>query len=198
MYRGIAFTAVLLLGLTMVGPSEMTAASPVLLTGKERGPVLKELAKSPAFAKATKGKKVVASTVVQYASTPAGAKEPQQMIEALHFRYDDGKTLRTTYNMSTKKVTKLEALEAYPTPLAAEEVAEAKKLAQKQDKKVNDLMMKYKGPELRVQALAPVISEKKHKLFGKRLARLVLTPKKQLKDSVSVTVNLTDKKVTGK
>ena len=198
MYRGIALAAVVLLALTILGAGEMTAASPILLKGVEREALLKEIAKSPAFVKATKGKKVVASTVLQYAVIPAGSKEPQQIIEALHFRYDDGKTLRTTYNMSAKKLTKLEALEAFPTPLAPEEITDAKKLAQKQSKKVSDLMTKYPGPELGVQALAPVISEKKHALFGKRLARLVLTPKKNLKSTVSVTVNLTDKKVTGK
>jgi hypothetical protein len=165
-----------------------------IMQSTERATVQEALEKSPAFAEAVKGKsKVVASTMVRYKDKPEGATTESEFVESLHFDYDTGKTIRTIYNNSDKKVVKIETLAAYPTPLATEEIAQAKKLAEDKDEKVKALFEKYKENQVTVNALAPVISDQTNKRFGKRLVHLAFTPKEKPSDTVSVTVNLTDK-----
>jgi hypothetical protein len=163
---------------------------------EERAAILDALKKDPQFAAIIGGKrKVVPSTMVRYRHRPEGAAAEAEFVKTLHFDYDTGKTIHTVYNMTEKRVTNVETLEAYPTPLAAEEKAVATKLAEAENEDVKDLFRKYKEQEVTIQALAPVIADKAHKHFGKRLAILVLSPKGNHADTVTVTVNLTDKAV---
>jgi hypothetical protein len=152
---------------------------------------------SSEFAELTKGKRVVLSSLVGYsdkaAETDATASE---FAEALHFNYDDGKTIRTVYNRTAKKVVKSEALSAYPTPLAGEEVAAARKLAEEKDEKVKALVANTPAGDLTVSTLAPVVSKKDHPNYGKRLAVLIYSPKGKLPETQKVLVNLTDKTVS--
>lgn len=180
------------------GAASFGADTPKTITQpQERAMIQEALERSPAFAEAIKGKqKVVASTMVRYKDKPEGAATESDFVETLHFDYDTGKTIWTIYNITDKKVVKIETLEAYPTPLAEEEITQAKKLAADKDERVKNLFQKYKENQVTVNALAPVIADKTDKRFGKRLAILVLTPKKQLGEAVSVTVNLTDKTVS--
>jgi hypothetical protein len=154
--------------------------------------ILKEVESSPEFVKVAKGKKVVASTVVRYKEKPEGADSEHELVETLHFDYDDGKTIRTAYDLSSKKVVKIDLLEAYPTPLAPEEVKAAKTLAKEKDPRAKELARKYTEKELEIQTLSPVVADKKSKLYGKRLAIVILRPKAKLAETVSVKVNLTD------
>jgi Cu2+-containing amine oxidase len=164
---------------------------------QERAMIQAALEKTSEFADAVKGKKkVVASTMVRYRDKPEGAPTESEFVETLHFDYDGGKTIRTVYNLTDNKVVKLQTLEAYPTPLAEEELAEARKLAADKDERVKALLRKYKEEQITVGALAPVVSERKNKDFGKRIAILQLTPKEKLTDTVTVTVNLTDQTVS--
>jgi hypothetical protein len=180
------------------GVAAQVAETPKAITRQEeRAMIQKALENSPAFAEAIKGKqKVVASTMVRYKDKPQGAATESDFVESLHFEYDTGKTIRTIYNLTDKKVVKIEKLEAYPTPLADEEVGQAKSLAAEKNDKVQALFRKYKEDQIEVSALAPVIADRNNKRFGKRLAILLLTPKEKLADAVSVTVNLTDKTVS--
>jgi len=128
----------------------------------------------------------------------AGAVAASEHVETLHFDYSTGKTIVTVYDVARKKVIKLEQLAAYPTPLADEELAQAKELARARDKRVRELYAKYGEKKVTVDALTPVIASPKDKRFGKRLTILTLTPKEHLPDTVSVTVDLTDKTVSRK
>lgn len=169
--------------------------SKAILQPQERAMIEGLLQNSPDFSEAVKGKKVVASTMVRYKEKPEEAATESEFVEVLYFNYDDGNTIRAVYNLTEKKIVMIEAMEAYPTPLASEEIAQAKKLAEETNEKVKVLMRKYKNNQVAVQALAPVIADKSDKRYGKRLAILIFTPKEKLVDSVSVTVNLTDKTV---
>ena len=151
------------------------------------------IAKSSTFAAAIKGKKkVVASTLLRFKEKDDKADSEFEFAEALHFDYDSGRTIRTLFNLTEGKAVKVEALEAYPTPLADEEFNQAITLATEKDERVSALRKKHQEADLEIQALAPVISDKKNKRFGKRLAILTFMPKTKLEESVSVTVNLTD------
>jgi replicative superfamily II helicase len=154
------------------------------------------LEKSAEFARAVKDKKVVASTMVRYKEKPADALREVEFAEALHFNYDDGTTIRTIFNLSRREVVKVETLEAYPTPLADEEVEQALDLAMEKSVEVRSLLEKFNRDRVKLKSLAPVIADKKDKRYGKRIAILSLMPKEVLADSVSVTVNLTEKTVS--
>jgi hypothetical protein len=163
----------------------------------ERAQIQAWLEKSAPFAEAVKNKnKVIACTMTRYLEKPEGTATKLEFMEALHFDYDTGKTIRSICNEREHKVVKIETLEAYPTPLAAEELALATKLAKEKDERAKVLFKKYNQEQITVEALAPVISDRKNKNFGKRLAILIFSPKKKLRDTVSVTINLTDETVS--
>jgi hypothetical protein len=171
-------------GMLLVAGISLSAASvafgadvPTLVTQTSlRNMIQEALNASPAFSEVAKGKKLVPSTMIRYRATRAGATTESDLVEALHFNYDDGKTIRTLYDLTDKKVIKVDALEAYPTPLANQEIAEAKKLASEKDERAKALLQKYRDNEISVGALAPVIADRANKRFGKRLAILVLAP----------------------
>jgi Cu2+-containing amine oxidase len=176
----------------------LSAESPKLITQpKERAIIQEALEKSPSFAEAIKGKKkVIASTMIRYKEKSEGGETESELVETLHFDYDTGKTIRAIYNMTDKKMIKLEKLAAYPTPLTEDELAQARNLAEDKDEKVKALYKKYNKNQVTVEALAPVIADRSNKRFGKRLAILVLTPKEKAAETVTITVNLTDKTVS--
>ncbi|HEY8750158.1 MAG TPA: hypothetical protein VIM11_19395 [Tepidisphaeraceae bacterium] len=159
-----------------------------------RKQVVQAIENSSQFADIVKDKsRLITSTVVHYHETLPGTRSESEIAESLHFDYATGKTIDTVYNVTQKQIVKVEAKEAYPTPLADEEVSKAKSLAAEKDDHVKALLQKYPGREqLNVQAIAPVISDRSDKRFGKRLAILMFVPKAKLGDAVSVTVNLTD------
>jgi hypothetical protein len=193
---------VLLAGGTMVRGGE--PVKPV--TGKDRDRIIRALEKDRDFIKARdKGKataiaptrlvRFVHSTMLRFKATPLGAAAEQELVQSLHFRYLDGKTIRTTCTAANARVLKIEELEAYPTPLTDQEIADAQKLAREKDSRVKEMFKKYKASDLDIQAVAPVVAFRKNPLFGKRLATLFLTPKKNAGAVLSVTVNLTDGEV---
>ncbi|MEX0679685.1 MAG: hypothetical protein WD063_21630 [Pirellulales bacterium] len=166
--------------------AEPTAA----LSVAKRREIYQAVERSPEFRKATNDYKKVVATA---ASRILYEEDPQRdVMEVLHYRYDDGKTIRTLFNAADNKSIKTEELEAYPTPLADEELEQAKKLARSQEKRVNDLFVRHEEEEVTVRALAPVISDRKNKLYGKRLAILRYMPMGKPAEAVTVEVNLTD------
>jgi hypothetical protein len=166
-----------------------------VLSPKAQEPILKVLTASPQFLKVTEGtKKMVVCSVVQYTGK-RGELKGKPLAQAMHYRYDDGVTVRTTLNLADKKVVRVERLVAYPTPLAPVERREALALAQEKSPEVKALLEKYKEEERSVEVLVPVVSQRDNRLFGKRLVSLRVVPNARPEDSAAVMVNLTDRTV---
>jgi len=163
-------------------------AEPVQPPARET--ILGWMQKSPEFAREATGKKLVLCSVVRYAADPA-AGLPQDIVEAVHYRYDDGVTLRTVCTPADRKVVEVEALTAYPTPLAPEEIEAARALAREKDAVLQKILAE--GGTLAVETVALVMAERSNKLFGKRLAVVIARPKTGA--PVWVTVNLTDRTI---
>ena len=193
LFRGSG--AVLWVAITAVA-SEPPAGLSKLLDPDKLKDVQSRLENSADFADRVKGKRVVLASASAYTEKADGADAAIEFVETLHFRYDDGKTIRTVLNLSANKVVKVEELAAYPTPLAGNEVAEAKKLAEEKDEKVKVLVANTPAGNLTVSTLAPVVSDKKHANYGKRLAVVIYSPKGKLAETQKVLVNLTDKTVS--
>lgn len=156
-----------------------------------------EVERAAEFGDRLANKRVVLAAMVGYKrkvddKADAAASE---VVETLHYDYDRGKTVRTVYDLTAKKVVKSDLLEAHPTPLAVDEVTAAKQLAQEKDAKVAALLAKHGADQVTVSTLAPVVSDKKHPNYGKRLAVLIYSPAGKLTESRRVTVNLSDKSV---
>jgi len=167
-----------------------------VVPASDRVSILKGLQKSPEFLKAVQSKtKVVVCSMVSFRARATGALKEEPLVETMHYRYDDGVTVRTTFNTTEKKVVKVEQLPAYPTPLATEELRDARTLAQEKEPAVNALMKRYKQADLTIQTLNPVVSNRMSKLFGKRLVILLIAPKDKPEERVTVTVNLTDRTI---
>jgi hypothetical protein len=159
----------------------------------ERAWIQDLLEASPDFVRATEDKRrIIASTMTRYKDIPREAIGEAEFVEALHFDYDTGSTIRTVYNLTERRVTRIEALKSYPTPLSEEEIALATKLAIDRDDKTRELFLKSKEDKITVNALAPVIVDKTSNQFAKRIAILVFRPMEPPAEPVSVTVNLTD------
>jgi hypothetical protein len=170
--------------------------SPVRVEAKvERDEIVDVLKRDDKIGAAIKDKKVRWSTILRYQVKPAGADEPHTIIEAYLYVYDERTTIRATYDMSAHTLKKLEFLGVYPTPLAEEEIKEAKKLAHDKNADVKALMEKYHDRELQFDMLVPVVSERRRPLYGKRLVALIVRPKRHPREAVAVTVNLTDETV---
>ena len=120
--------AATVLALTMISDIRATDYETVSKPS-EREEILKKFEESPMYTSAVEGKKVVACKIVKYTDQPEGTNAPSEYVEALQFNYDDGKTIRTVYSVAEDAVVKVEELEAYPTPLADEELERAKELA---------------------------------------------------------------------
>jgi hypothetical protein len=186
--------AVLLLAATLISAQasrqEFTTLSP-----ETQGAILSIMTKAPEFVKATKGtKKLVVCSMVQF-TAKRGELKGKQIVQALHYDYDKGMTIRTTLDSQGKKVVRLEKLEAYPTPLAPSELRRAVKLASEHSPSFKSAMNKYKEDDRNVEAMVPVVSDRKSKLFGKRLVSVRVVPREHPEKSVAVTVNLTDGRI---
>jgi hypothetical protein len=174
-----------------------------LETKEQRQPFLAKVEASPEFKELSQAKKdprLVVANVVKY--TIDEGKDKSLMVEVLHFKYEGGVTIRSLYDVRQEKVVKVEPLHAYPTPLAGEEVKEAIRLAKEQSRQVRELYPVSKGPETpgkkdqpTVEALAPVISDPERPNYAHRLVLLTFIPRSEKTPSVSVQVDLTDKKV---
>ena len=94
---------------------------------------------------------------------------------------------------------RVEKLEAYPTPVADPELERAKKIAKDKSEALAKFLREH-GDNVTVSHLAPVVSDRKSALFGKRLVLLTyrtkIDPKRPDQGaSLRVEVNLTDEQL---
>ncbi|MFN0053560.1 MAG: hypothetical protein ACKV0T_15380 [Planctomycetales bacterium] len=122
------------------------------------------------------------------------AKPPRRMAEVLHFKYEGGETIRTTYDLNAHKVVKVEKLQAYPTPLAAQELTVAIEVARQNDHRVETLFGEDNESVL-TELLVPIIADKNSPRFGHRIAKLMFRANPDAVETVSVEVDLTDSKL---
>lgn len=162
----------------------------------ERMDLQKAFETAPQFRREVAGrKKVIATTMTLFSTRASPSSAEQQVVEALHFRYDDGKTIRTMFNATEQKVIRIDILEAYPTPLAGEEIEKAKELAKAKDAKIRQLIEGTPQEQLKIEFLSPVVSDKRDPRYGKRLV-IVIVSSKDAPGSEKVTLNLTDETVS--
>src|SRR5262245_5075385 len=126
MYSPFPFACLLLIaGFVASGFSADEPRPP--LTKKEKAEVFKLIEESKEFKEAASGKKkVVPASAWSYREKDG--KREVEFVETLHFNYNNNQTIRTLYNRTDKRVVRVESLEAYPTPLADEELERAKKI----------------------------------------------------------------------
>jgi hypothetical protein len=155
----------------------------------------RQLMEIPAFANQVTGKKVVLARMSKFQEATSD-NQGEEIIESLHYRYDDGKTLRVRMSAKSRAlVGKVEVEEAYPTPLAPEETARALALAREKSPPIEELFRTKGEAALIVSFLAPVISDPKHPLYGQRLAIIQVIPKKEPEKGANITINLTKETV---
>jgi hypothetical protein len=117
----------------------------------------------------------------------AAAAPVSQLVETIHYVYGSGETIKTIVDENTGRVQALEAKVAYPTPLTADELKGAIKIA-RTEPKVEAL---FGGGEdkVRVTHLSPVYPNPSHPFHRQRIVILQMQSAGGLK--VSATVNLT-------
>lgn len=142
-------------------------------------------------------KEIIYYTLTEVVPTKDDGERPKGLLEAAlvvvsHYRYSTDEVVRSTVDLKTKKVLKVEKFAHLPTPLAEEEFTEAKKLALDNDK-VKDALKPY-GDKLKIQPLLPRVGEK-DKAFGHRLVNLVFHVGTTYLTSPRVIVDLTTREV---
>ena len=175
-------------------------ASRALTEAESRKPYVDALETSPEFKKIAERRNGTTMPLCQMVRLPAGKDKPE-VVETLHFKYDEGVTIRTRIDAQKMIVLKTEKLRAYPTPLAAEELEKAVGLAREKSAPVNKIYGDAEGkPD--VTALVPVISDAMSPRFGHRLVILSVGPKPPADAKappgkrVTVEIDLTDGTVT--
>jgi hypothetical protein len=168
-----------------------------VLSERERGFLKGERPRDP------KGdKEVIYYTQTEVAPAKDDGERPRGLLEAAlvvvsHYRYRNDEVIRSTVDLKTRKVLKVETFAHLPTPLSEEEFAEAKKLAfdekQEAGKKLAAALKPY-GDKLRIEPLLPRVG-KDDKAFGHRLVNLVFHAGTTYLTSPRVIVDLTTREV---
>lgn len=172
----------------------------LLVTAVPPEPVLPDglqaiLRQSRRFSEAIRQKSKQPLLLIQvrtFSDSQKGGKKPH-FAETVHFKYEGGITVRSTVDLQKKKVIKVERLEAYPTPLIKKEEERAIRLARAQIPVVEGLYGNKKN-KVRAQVLVPIVSDRKHRLFGHRLVRITFRPQRFSSNSLTVRVDLTEDK----
>ena len=94
--------------------------------------------------------------------------KPADTVEVRFFNYRDGKTVFVTYDTVKNVVVKSEAVAAAPCPLTVAEQKAARAIADT-DALVAKNLKDRKGETLDVSYGAPVVSDPKDPLYGKRI-----------------------------
>ena len=136
--------------------------------------------------------KAEATTEKEDGSKPRDVNAAPRTVVLTYYRYKTDEAIVTTVNLATKEVLKMEHIRHLPTPLADEEVTEAKDLALKNDQ-VKKALQGY-GDKVEVSVLVPQVG-KDDKKFGHRLVVLMFRVGKDYLVSPRVVVDLTEQKV---
>jgi hypothetical protein len=125
-------------------------------------------------------------------SKPRDVNAAPRTVVLTYYRYKTDEAIVTTVNLATKEVVKVAHIAHLPTPLAEEEVTEAKDLAMKNDQ-VKKALQGY-GDKVEVGVLVPQVGKDDPK-FGHRLAVLMFRVGKDYLVSPRVLVDLTKQTV---
>jgi hypothetical protein len=120
----------------------------------------------------------------------------REIAQVLYFKYEGGVTIRVTWDLQAGKVINLETLEAYPTPLAAEEQAAAIQLAREKNDLIRQRFGTTKAKDIEIEVLNTVISNPEDPRYGHRMVLLTFSHKKGKPTTVTVEVDLTQKTVS--
>jgi hypothetical protein len=126
--------------------------------------------------------------------------DPAKVVEVLFYNYEDGKTVRITYDPIKNAVVKSEALDAHPCPLSLAESLEAKKIA---DTDVDAAKFLKKHPKATAHYHAQVAADKKNSLYGRRIVVVSYwssppsDPDEKAHECLQIHVDLSGKKLVG-
>ncbi|MEW4566617.1 hypothetical protein AB1L88_02000 [Tautonia sp. JC769] len=173
----------------------------------QRAPYLEALDESSRFQEATgrdDAARLPLCSMIRLPIGSVGASDAPDrvVVETLHFKYDEGVTIRSRIDAESREVVSVEKLRAYPTPLAPEELEEAMKLAREESDAVQGLFEEARDDGPKVTHLVPVISDPDNPRFGSRivLLQLRLRPEPGADEppgrGLTVEVNLTDRMVS--
>ena len=137
--------------------------------------------------------KAEATTEKEDGSKPRDVDAAPRTVVLTYYRYKTDEAIVATVNVATKEVLKMEHILHLPTPLAEDEVTEAKELAMKNDQ-VTKALKPY-GNKVEVSVLVPQVGEGDKKRFGHRLALLMFRVGQDYLVSPRVLVDLTEQKV---
>jgi hypothetical protein len=167
--------------------TDVDAAGPFRLDSAiDQRKIMAELQKSEEFRKIG-GKKTEISTITRYPGQPGVKGHDHDLVKILIFRYDDGKTIRVTWDETARAPKKIEILTAYPTPPSEREQNQAKELARSKSAAVRALLAKTEN-KVEITFLPAVDTRRPRN----RLITVFFTPAKSGVGVLPVTVNLSD------
>jgi Cu2+-containing amine oxidase len=111
-----------------------------------------------------------------------------------HYRYKTDEVIRSTVDLGTRRVLKVEHFAHLPTPLSAEELQTAKELAFA-DGRVKKALKPYDLENVVVEPLLPRVNSKKDPAFGHRVVNLLFLVGSDYLGEPRVLVDLTTRKV---
>ena len=179
-----------ILALACLATPAARAAEKTALAAQEVSSAAQRIESSAQFEKVAARQSDPRMYLVTAARYPASAKKPE-IIELVYFKYEGGVTIRATLDAQKNEVLAVQALRAYPAPLAREERDEAVRLARALDPGARALFAGAKPEELEIELLAPVVSDPKDARYGHRLALLTLFRKAGGGPGVMLEVDLT-------
>jgi hypothetical protein len=184
------------LALVCLASTAARAAETAALDAQELGAAARRVESSAQFEKAAARKSDQRLYLVAAARYGGGLDEPEnpgapEILELVYYKYEGGVTLRATLDARQGTVLEVQALAAYPAPLAREERAEAVRLARDRDPSARALFAASKPEEIEVELLAPVVSDSADARYGHRLALLTLYRKTGGGPGVMLEIDLT-------
>jgi hypothetical protein len=170
----------------------------ISLSADDRSALKRVVEEHPRFkraAEATTDRRIYLTSIWAYSMVLEGNLTRRAEVE--HFKYEGGVTIRTHVDMlPSLSVINVESLPAYPTPLAADELSEAVKLAREGIVRVKALY--ESAPEPTVRSIVVLIADRDSPRFGHRIVVLSFTKRNGRDETVSVEVDLTARTVTTK
>ncbi|MBL8851846.1 MAG: hypothetical protein JNG89_19395 [Planctomycetaceae bacterium] len=178
----------------VIAQNSALSADPAALLADpaERAAIVSSVGKTPAVEEYKQGKRVLLCALAPLADSGSNATDAAAgLIEALYYRYDDGTTLKATFDPASNATTAV-VLEAYPTPLADEEFQKALEVADSQLAAFKAVRAGRTDDEVVVDYLVPIYSNRTSPLFGKRVVILTAYPTGAPEKRIQATVNLSD------
>jgi hypothetical protein len=167
MIRFVVLGTALTLVCLSAGRAEESASGVLEMTAAERA-LVRDLAERALKERDLFKGKVYLSRIEMFRDTADKTAERKALVT--HYRYDGDQALFTSVNLSRKQVTGVEVLPHFPTSLAAEELAEAEKLARGNAEVKRALGRHF--PTAEVDALLTYTSDAKSPAYNHRVVRL--------------------------